>query len=281
MDHSFAVKAMRAYLQGLSLFSRDAATSAAAKLYTTPPRGKPKGARDRELFAEARAGEFLFRGSSLPYWEWGESSLPKILLVHGWGAGPWLFSPLIRALLGGGYAVVTYAGPGHERKHRYPTTAMTWVHAFRAITAKVGPLYGLIGHSLGAATIVCAAQRDLSVKRIVLFSACTDLVENTDEFMQLFAFGREAAESMRAKIWSDYRMDCEPLASNWQDLYITTSNVPTLLIHDKQDPVLRPTHSTRVAERWGNATLHLTEGLGHFALVRNAEIVQRTLAFLR
>ncbi len=281
MRDGLAISATRMYLQGLSLLSRNAAIRAAAKLYTTPPSGKPMNVADRALFTEARTGAFSFRGGTLPYWEWGESTAPKVMLVHGWGVDPWIFTPLIRALRDNGFAVITYASPGHEGKRRYPTTAMTWVHAFYAITTEIGPIHGLIGHSLGAATIICAAQRGLPAQRVVLFSTCSDLVENTNAFADRLGFDREAAKSIRAHIWSDYRQDCDSLAADWDGLYVATSDVPTLLVHDRNDPLLMPTHSTRIAERWGNATVHLTEGLGHFAVARNPEIIQETLAFLR
>ena len=184
MSSGIAIKAMRAYLRGLAWLSPNAATRTAARFYTTPPRGKPMSATDRALFSAARTGSVSFRDIALPTWEWGDGNAPRVLLVHGWGVGPWLFSPLIRALLESGFAVVTYASPGHEGDRRYQTTAMTWVHAFRAVTNSIGPFYALIGHSLGAATIICAARNGLSAKRIVLFSACSDLVENTDAFVK-------------------------------------------------------------------------------------------------
>lgn len=281
MRDGLVIRATRTYLHGLSHLSRNAAIRAAAKLYTTPPRGKPMSAADHALFAEARTGTVSFRAAALPKWECGAANAPKVLLVHGWGVDPWLFSPLIRALRENGFAVVTYACPGHEGKRRYQTTAMTWIHAFHAVIDGIGPLHALIGHSLGAATIICAARHRLPVQRVVLFSACSDLVENTDAFVERLGFDREVAKAMRARIWLDYRQDCAPLAADWEGLYTTASDVPTLLVHDHNDPLLRPTHSTRVAERWRNATVHLTDGLGHFAVARNPDIIQQAIAFLR
>ena len=86
---------------------------------------------------------------------------------------------------------------------------------------------------------------------------------------------------MRARIWADYKQDCVSLAADWENLYTTESDVPTLLVHDRNDSVLRPTHSTRIAERWGSATVHLTDGLGHFSVARNPEVIQQVIAFLR
>lgn len=281
MSPGFAIKMMRAYLRGLAWLSPNAAIRTAARFYTTPPRGKPMSTTDRVLFSSARTGTVSFRDVVLPTWEWGDDNGPKVLLVHGWGVDPWLFSPLIRALLENGFAVVTYASPGHEGDRRYQTTAMTWVHAFRAVTNSAGPFYALIGHSLGAATIICTARSGLPAKRIVLLSTCSDLVENTDAFVKRLGLDGETAKAMRAKIWSDYEQDCVPLAADWESLYNTESNVPTLLVHDRNDSVLPPTHSTRVAERWSNATVHLTDGLGHFSVARNPEVIQQVITFLR
>jgi pimeloyl-ACP methyl ester carboxylesterase len=74
------------------------------------------------------------------------------------------------------------------------------------------------------------------------------------------------------------------LQISWDALHIPTlarsMSVPMLLVHDREDPDVPYTHAVEIAEAWPGAELLTTSGLGHRALLRNPDVVRRTIEFI-
>jgi pimeloyl-ACP methyl ester carboxylesterase len=250
-------------------------------VYTTPPRVRPLGEADRALLADGKETVVQLREHAMRCWTWGEASAPGVMLVPGWGGGPAFFTPLIERLRREGFRVTSFLGPAHGPGSAKRSTAMTWVHAFRKILEATGPFQALVGHSLGAATIVTAAKLGTRAERIVLLSAVTDLVDNTDGFGARLGLSKKIMAEMRRLIWEEFLEDCAPLGQGWEDLYEVSLDTPTLLIHDEQDPVLDIKHSRSIVERWPNSRLIATSGLGHYKLARQPSTIEEVVAFLK
>jgi pimeloyl-ACP methyl ester carboxylesterase len=57
--------------------------------------------------------------------------------------------------------------------------------------------------------------------------------------------------------------------------------VPALVVHDRDDRDVPFSHGDEIARAWPGAELMATTGLGHRAVVWDAEVVRRTVGFLR
>ena len=55
---------------------------------------------------------------------------------------------------------------------------------------------------------------------------------------------------------------------------------PALIVHDRDDHDVPYAHGEEIALAWPGAELLTTSGLGHRAVVRDPEVIRRTLAFL-
>jgi pimeloyl-ACP methyl ester carboxylesterase len=56
---------------------------------------------------------------------------------------------------------------------------------------------------------------------------------------------------------------------------------PALIIHDRDDPDVPYAHGEEIANAWPGAQLVATAGLGHRAILRDPDVVRRTVEFLR
>ena len=54
----------------------------------------------------------------------------------------------------------------------------------------------------------------------------------------------------------------------------------TLVVHDRHDQVVPYSEATVVAETWNNASLLVTENLGHFQLLKNPDLIDKVSAFI-
>jgi len=57
-------------------------------------------------------------------------------------------------------------------------------------------------------------------------------------------------------------------------------STPILVVHDLQDADVPYAHGEEIARAWPGAELLTTRGLGHRAILRDGQVVQRTVAFL-
>jgi pimeloyl-ACP methyl ester carboxylesterase len=57
-------------------------------------------------------------------------------------------------------------------------------------------------------------------------------------------------------------------------------SAPALVIHDREDRDVPYEHGRQIAAAWPGAQLLTTTGLGHRAILRDPEVVRRTLTFL-
>ena len=61
---------------------------------------------------------------------------------------------------------------------------------------------------------------------------------------------------------------------------VNTITTPALIIHDRDDRMVRIESGMAVARAWPDARFHATAKLGHHQILRNREVVQHTIDFL-
>jgi 4,5:9,10-diseco-3-hydroxy-5,9,17-trioxoandrosta-1(10),2-diene-4-oate hydrolase len=84
--------------------------------------------------------------------------------------------------------------------------------------------------------------------------------------------GRAAYLSALREVRNDFAVD-----DGFYRKHLEALNLPTLLIHGRQDPVVAPAHAERVAARLRQATLEWVDRCGHFPQIEHADDVNRLL----
>ncbi|MES2937314.1 MAG: alpha/beta fold hydrolase [Pseudomonadota bacterium] len=264
----------------LSAVAPGVAARVVKSVFITAPRIRPMRPEEQALFARAERGTVAFRNYRIPTWSWGAPDAPRVLLSHGWGVAPAFFGPLIEKLVAQGWRVTTYLGPGHAEGDPRKTTGFTLVHALRAVVDALGPFDALVGHSLGAGMLIMGSKIGIAAERLVLISPVTDLVDHTDRFAAAMGMPVPVAERMRRLIYEEYNADFSPLGRYWNDLFETRVEAPTLLVHDENDELMGVSQSEYIVQRWPNARLVRTQGLGHVKILRNPAVVAGIAQFL-
>jgi pimeloyl-ACP methyl ester carboxylesterase len=280
MPNAVVMKAMAAGGRLLSAVAPARAARLIKSVFITAARIRPMRPEEQALFARGRQRKVPFRNYQIQTWTWGDERAPAVLLAHGWGVTPALFTPLIEQLLAQGWRVVTYLAPSHAPGDPRKTTAMTLVHALKAVIDASGPFDALVGHSMGAGMLIMGSKIGIGAERLVLISTVTDLVDHTNRFCAAFGMPVPVAERMRALIWEQFRADCEPLGRDWPSLFDARVSTPTLLVHDEGDELLRISQSEYVAQRWPNSRLVRTQGQGHIKILRSPAMLDAVAQFL-
>ena len=263
---------MRTAFRAVGAVAPGVAARWAETLFCTPPR-RPGG--DEVFLASGTRFTLQSQGQRLAGWEWGRG--PTVVLVHGWGSRASRFGALGAALLEAGFRVVAYDAPAHGESTGRFASLPEFARALGDMAAMVGPIYGLVGHSLGGAAVAMAMRHGVGAHRAVLLAPPADVRIFSDLFARSFALAPTVKETMHRNLERRLRIV-------WDELHIPTlvRELPAaaLVIHDRDDTDVPLSHGEEIVGAWAGSRLETTAGLGHRALLRDPSVIARTVAFL-
>jgi pimeloyl-ACP methyl ester carboxylesterase len=247
----------------------------AETIFCRPPRHRPRPG-EAAFLATGRRLTVRSEDQDLAVWTWGEG--PIVVLTHGWGGRAGRFSQIAAALLEAGFRVVLFDAPAHGASMGQQASLPQFSRALSAVGAAVGPVYGLVGHSLGGAAVSLAMRHGLTAQRAVLLAPPADVFVFSQSFAAHFWIPVRVRDAMQQNLESRLQV-------SWQELHIPTLarrlTAPVLIVHDLQDADVPYGHGEEIARAWPGAELLTTTGLGHRAILRSPEVIRQVVSFLR
>jgi pimeloyl-ACP methyl ester carboxylesterase len=272
---NLALQATRVAMRALERTAPTLGAALAERLFFTPPR-TALSPSVREVLATGRAFRVCVESGRVAAWAWGRG--PVVALVHGWGGrGGRLAAPFVAPLVAAGFSVVTFDAPGHGESDGRLSSMPELARALAAVADAAGSLFGIVAHSMGGSASALAMAQGLHVERAVFIAPAADPARYAQDFAKLLAIGPVALAEMRRR--SEAR-----LQFRWADLDVTrlASGLSTdlLVVHDQQDSTVPYEEGAAIAAAWPGAELVTTSGLGHREIVRDRDVVARSVAFL-
>jgi pimeloyl-ACP methyl ester carboxylesterase len=206
----------------------------------------------------------------LTAWDWGEG--PTILLVHGWAGQAAQLSSFVAPLVAAGFHVVAFDQPAHGQSPGRRATVVDFAAAVAAVGARLAPIHGVVGHSLGATATVMAARAGLPVERVVLLAPPADPAPFAHGFARRMGLPPARADGVVA-LARQLIADAGPAVP-------LTPRAPALLLHDRADPEVPFAHSEAISAVWPGSQLRPLDGLGHRKLLRDPAVIEAVVAFL-
>jgi len=242
-------------------------------MFFTPPRARRS--RGQLLLGQAEPFRVIVDGRPVAAWRWGRG--PTVALLHGWGGRAAQLTSFVPPLLARGFSVVAMDAPGHGLSGRGLSSAPQFARALRAVAEVIGPLHGVVAHSLGAAATALALRDGLRAARVVFLGAAADPPSWAVRFAALLGLSPEVVEGMRAR--SERR-----LGLRWHELHVPTlsadAKASLLVVHDRDDAEAELDDAAAIVAAWPQARLMETTGLGHNRLLRDRDVVARAVDFL-
>lgn len=261
------------------IFPRTAA-KIAFHLFTTP-RQRAVHKRTDDVIESARLFEVLYGTIILKCYEWGRGER-TVLLVHGWESRGTALRSFVPGLLAAGYRVIAFDGPAHGNSGGKRTNLPHFAGAVRAVLNQIGPVHGIITHSFGGSTTSFAlAQLDntIAIEKLVLIAVPANTRKVVADFAKLVNLPKRAYEAVKAMIHE--RLN--GLHFHDTDLEISLGKVKVgevLLVHDKFDHSVPFESAEAIFEKYDHASLLVTQGHGHFQLMKQPAVVQRVINFV-
>jgi len=208
--------------------------------------------------------------------------VPVVLLVHGWGGFARQMLPLADAVANAGLRPVLVEMPAHGASRGSTSTLPQFARALDYVATRLAheafTLRGIVAHSLGANAAAYAASRGLPAQRLVLLAPPASPREYTRLFAQVFGLSEANRSRMQALIEARegaLMAQFEPRAVG------ARIAAPTLVVHDRADPINRFADGQAYAQEIAGARLRPTEGLGHRKLLKDPAVLQEVADFLR
>jgi pimeloyl-ACP methyl ester carboxylesterase len=223
-----------------------------------------------------------WRGRELRGWTWGSG--PNVYLVHGWGGHSGQLAGFVRPLVAAGFTVVAHDAPSHGASGPGRTGPRTsdiieFAKSLDAVAAEHGPAHAVIGHSMGAmATVLAMRHGWLGAERLVMIAPMVDVRDAIPVFGARLGLGRRTRRLLADRIERRVAapLDEFDIAAHAAQLQPTS----LLAIHDRDDRETPYAATQALVERWPDAELVTTHGLGHRRLLRDPDVVRAVTSAL-
>jgi len=250
----------------------------ASKLFTTPIKHKtPK----REIEMEQKSVQQMIMVPSINrkinIYKYGKND-KKILLVHGWsGRGTQLYK-IADEMLKLGYATVSFDAPAHGKSPGNTTIMVDFIESSMEIEKQFGPFEIAIGHSLGGMSVLNAIKDGLQVKKAVIIGSGDIVQDITDQFIAKLELKPEMS-----KLLCDYFEKKYDRKMDYYDAYKAAEKtlIPTLVIHDENDPEVPVKAGIHIHEHLKNGELMLTKRLGHRKILADNQVIEKIANFIK
>ncbi|PVX47769.1 pimeloyl-ACP methyl ester carboxylesterase [Flavobacterium sp. 103] len=249
----------------------------ASKLFTTPIKHKiPK----REIEMDKKSVQQIIIVPSIKrkvnVYEYGKSS-KKVLLVHGWSGRGTQLCKIADEMVRLGYSTVSFDAPAHGKSPGNSTIMVDFIASVIEIDKQFGPFEIAIGHSLGGMTVMNAIKEGLQVKKAVIIGSGDIVQDITDDFIAKLGLKPEISKLLCERFEKKYGGIMDDYSAYKA---AETTLIPTLVIHDENDPEVPVKAGIHIHQHLKNGELMLTKRLGHRKILADHQVIEKITNFI-
>ena len=262
----------------LQFFSKSLAASFVAKLFVKPTRHKTP--EREEMMRESAKGEMVLipsLGYEVMVYTYGYSKT-KVLLAHGWsGRGTQMYA-IADKILENGMMIISFDGPAHGLSKGKTTSQADFVKTIEFLNSTYGPFEAAIGHSFGSISLLKSVSNGLKLNKLVVIGTeftITNIIENLIDSLQLKS---SIVHKLKKKLDQKYKGDIEFYSAANSAKNVT---IPTLILHDTKDKNVDVSSAYKIRQNLVNGELLVTNGLGHHRILRDKDIIDKLVEFIK
>lgn len=253
------VKFVGKSLNSISYFSKTYAANKALTLFSKPRKGQIT--KIQSTFLETAVnGTIEFQSFQIRTYNW-DGSGQTILLVHGWESNSGRWKPLINHLKKFNYNIVALDAPAHGNSGSKYFNAILYSEFINTVAIKYQPTC-IIGHSVGGmASVFFQNKYQLTcIKKIVLLGSPSDFKDVLKRYTDLLGYNHRISHHLNTIIKERFGDEPEMFSTA---KYAEKLSIQSLIIHDKDDPVIPYSDAIKINTNFKNSKLITTKGLGH------------------
>jgi pimeloyl-ACP methyl ester carboxylesterase len=264
---------------GLTVLARvsPAAAAAVTEQVCLTPRRRARPASEHDVLELAYPFKIPSKHGDLAAWTWGNPNGPCVLLIHGWEGRGAQLGPMVAPLADLGFRVVTFDAPAHGDSGGDRSSVIHFADAIEAAARALGPLHGIVAHSMGGAATLFASRTRPLASRVVLIAPPLDVRHFIRHVATLLGLPDEVRERVGARLEARFGVSWNAVRA---DTLASGMRGPGLVLHDEDDREVPIACGEAVARAWPGSTMVRTQGLGHNRVLRDAGVVSTVTRFL-
>jgi len=269
-------------LNALSLLHNEGAARLLTRFWFTTFRSEPKPWVAEFWNSADRRLEIAVEDTVIDVHCWGQG--PPVVLMHGWSGSGSQYRDFIGPLAAAGFTAVCFDAPEHGARSGRRTHMFRFCASLLAIQRELGGIDCVVAHSLGAMAAAYALQLGLDPARLVCVAPQLDSRHLFDGYRRLLRLRAPLAQRSIEMIGERLRelMQCD---DPWEILQpaalLDERGLPGLLVFDHDDAEIPARQFREAAAGWPDCRTLETRGLGHNRILRNREVIEAIVAFLR
>jgi pimeloyl-ACP methyl ester carboxylesterase len=246
----------------------------------TRPLSRAQHKYSDSLLEQAHVFAIPFKDYDLKMYSWGDGE-EIVLLIHGWESRGTALRSLVPTLLEQGYKVVTFDAPAHGNSGGAWVNMPLYAEAIRTVLLQLGKVKSAIAHSFGGSSLVYLMSfmdRSIALENLVLIATPSNIQQIFEGFAKMLHLPTPVRIALYTHIKQltgiglpDYHL--EKFAPKMQ-----VNNI--LIVHDQQDTIVPFSDGQAYYHTLNNAKIHVTNGLGHFKLVKDATVITEISDFI-
>lgn len=205
-----------------------------------------------------------------------KSGEKRLLLVHGWSGRGTQLVTMADLFAEKGYEIISFDAPAHGKSKGNKT----YMKEFVMSILEIGKHYqfdAIIGHSLGAMSVINAVRLGFQTNKIVAIAGGDLVTDIIDDFTQKMGFNQ--------KVWQrihDYLNEILKESINEFSVSVAVKKIdqPLLIIHDTDDIDVDVKCAYNIHKNAKNAELLITNGLGHRKILADESVIKKIDSFL-
>jgi len=263
-------------LNTLALVSPKRAGSNALKLFCTPQSGQTFTAKEQKFVDTASAQKVQYGDHHIQTYHW-ENDGPLILLAHGWDSNAARWRALVSGLKHAGFSVVALDAPAHGKSFGKQTNGREYAACLNEVIEFYKPRFA-IGHSFGGMSLAfyLAEYNDALLSKTVLMATPSYLSSVIHQYYEVLGLSNRTRALMSDAFRDQFEFDIDYFTAGE---FISKVSTPGLIMHDKNDEVIKVNEAMHIHENWKNSELYLTEGLGH--TLQSGNVFKKIIQYLQ
>ena len=204
-------------------------------------------------------------------------SKKKVLLVHGWSGRSTQLFAFADKLLENGFMVISFDGPAHGKSTGRTTMMPEFLKTIEKINTTFGPFEAAIGHSFGATSLYNAAATFLGIKTFIAIGSGDRISDIISNFAKNLYLKEKSAKKIQSGLEKKWVIHLDDFSSSNVAKKI---KIPVLVVHDKTDGDVPVSCAYKIRQNLEKGSLFITNGLGHTKILRNNEVVHKSIKFI-
>jgi pimeloyl-ACP methyl ester carboxylesterase len=247
----------------------------AIRLFFSPLRfSEPE--RHRKFRETGKQMETQIGGKKVIYYLWGETGKP-VIFAHGWMGRATQFQKFIIRFQEAGFLPIAFDGPAHGLSEGKSTDLHEFAETIGYLTQEFGPSH-YVGHSFGGVAGVFAKSHGHELLSLITIGSPTVGEYIVEEFCNRINASEKIGNHFHNYVLEKYGRPFS--AASIKEMASKMEAFPFLMIHDVEDEEvpLRHAEENQLRNPW--IELEKTNGLGHYKILKNKDVVEVALNFI-